>query len=159
MRRTLLLGITLAAAPGFAFTRETQAEVSPVNVLDGERVAIHGYDPVAYFVEGGPRKGRADLTVEQGGAIWRFASEANRKRFVDDPRRYTPAYGGYCAYGVSSGYLVKIDPSAWTILNDRLYLNYDLPIRNTWLVDPKRYIAQADRQWPSLIRASGNGGK
>jgi YHS domain-containing protein len=123
---------------------------SPVNVLAGGRVAIHGFDPVAYFVEGGPRKGRPELAVERNGARWLFSSPANKARFEADPERYLPAYGGYCAYGVAQGYLVKIDPDAWTIIDGRLYLNYDRSISETWRKDVPGYLKKADGNWPRL---------
>ncbi|MFL5167070.1 MAG: YHS domain-containing (seleno)protein [Microvirga sp.] len=127
------------------------ASQSPVNVLAGGRVAIHGYDPVAYFVEGGPRKGRSELAVERNGARWLFSSAANRAQFEADPERYLPAYGGYCAYGVAQGYLVKVDPEAWTIVDGRLYLNYDRSISETWRKDVPGYVHKADGNWPRLI--------
>ena len=85
------------------------------------------------------------------GARWLFASEANQKRFEEDPQRFLPAYGGYCAYGVSQGYLVKIDPEAWKIVNDRLYLNYDRSVARTWAKDIAGYVKTADRNWPKLV--------
>lgn len=121
-----------------------------INMLAGDRLAIHGYDPVAYFVEGAPRLGRADLTVEHGGAVWRFSSATNQRMFAEQPGRYLPAFGGHCAYGVSRGYLVKIDPEAWSIVEGRLYLNYDLGVRATWLKDVKGYVREAERHWPRL---------
>jgi hypothetical protein len=122
-----------------------------VNILAGGRVAIHASDPVAYFVEGGPRKGRSELAVERNGARWLFSSVANRARFEADAERYLPAYGGYCAYGVAQGYLVKIDPEAWTIVDGRLYLNYDRSISETWREDVPGYVHKADGNWPRLI--------
>ena len=153
LRRTIAIG---AAAAGLAALVVGPALIeasaqSPVNVLAGGRVAIHGYDPVAYFVDGGPRKGRADLAVERGGARWLFASEANRERFRAEPEKYLPAYGGYCAYGVAQGYLVKVDPEAWSVVNGRLYLNYDLSIREAWRKDVPGYVQKADGNWPRLV--------
>lgn len=127
---------------------------SAINTIAGERVAIHGYDPVAYFTDGAPRLGRPDLTAEHDGAVWRFATEAHRDAFVGEPERYTPVYGGYCAYGVAQGYLVKIDPEAWTIRDGRLYLNYDLGVRDTWLKDVDGYVATADRKFSDLVPAA-----
>jgi hypothetical protein len=140
---TLLLGL----APGLAAEAQT---ASPVNVLEGGGVAIHGYDPVAYFVDGAPRKGRRDLAVEHAGALWLFASEDNRRAFKSDSARYLPAYGGYCAYGVAQGYLVKIDPQAWRIVDGKLYLNYDRSIARTWAKDVPGYVRKADANWPGL---------
>ncbi len=123
----------------------------PVNTLgSADGLAIRGYDPVAYFRDGGPRLGKAEFTVRHGGATWRFASAEHKALFEADPGRYLPAYGGFCAYGTSRGYLVKIEPEAWSIVAGRLYLNYDLGVRETWLGRTKTYIARADGTWPRL---------
>ena len=103
------------------------------------------------FVDGGPRQGRADLAADHGGAVWRFASEENRARFLADPQRYLPAFGGYCAYGVAQGYLVKIDPEAWAIIDGKLYLNYDTNVRAVWLKDVPRFNTAAQGNWPKLV--------
>jgi YHS domain-containing protein len=152
LRRTMTAGAVAlgAAALVVGSSLIKAAAQSPVNVLAGGRVAIHGYDPVAYFADGGPRKGRADLAVERGGVRWLFSSQANKARFEAEPERYLPAYGGYCAYGVAQGYLVKIDPEAWAIVNGRLYLNYDLSIREAWRKDVPGYVQKADANWPRL---------
>lgn len=123
----------------------------PVNTLSSaEEVAIRGYDPVAYFRDGGPRPGKPEFSVSHGGATWRFANAEHKALFEADPQRYLPAYGGFCAYGTSRGYLVKIEPEAWSIVDGRLYLNYDLGVRKTWLGDTKKYIARAEVGWPNL---------
>ncbi len=150
-RRTLLLGaLTLIGA---ASLRQASAQTQPpINVLEGGGIAIHGYDPVAYFIEGAPRKGRPEFAVQQGGARWLFGSEANKKRFEEEPEKYLPAYGGYCdAYGVAQGYLVKIDPNAWRIVDNRLYLNYDRAVARTWVKDIPGYVGKADANWRKLV--------
>jgi len=120
-----------------------------------ETIAIRGYDPVAYFRDGGPRLGEPEFSVSHGGAVWRFASAEHKALFEADPRRYLPAYGGFCAYGTSRGYLVKLEPEDRSIVHGRLYLSYDLDVRKTWLRDTKTYIARADGNWPRLTRAGG----
>lgn len=123
----------------------------PVNTLgSSDGLAIRGYDPVAYFRKGGPQLGTPEFSVVLRGATWRFASAEHKALFEADPARYLPAYGGFCAYGTSRGYLVKIEPEAWSIVDGRLYLNYDLDVRKTWLGDHARFIAKADRNWPGL---------
>jgi YHS domain-containing protein len=124
----------------------------PVNTLGStDGVAIHGYDPVAYFRDGGPRPGKPEFAVRHGGATWHFAGAEHKALFEADPERYLPAYGGFCAYGTSRGYLVKIEPEAWSIVDGRLYLNYDLGVRETWARRTKTYIARADGNWPRLM--------
>lgn len=129
------------------------AETSrPVNTLgSADGVAIRGYDPVAYFRDGGPRPGKPEFAVRHGGATWYFASAEHKALFEADPERYLPAYGGFCAYGTSRGYLVKVEPEAWSIVEGRLYLNYDLGVRETWARRTKTYIARADGNWPRLM--------
>ena len=144
--------IGLAAAALIVATREAQADAPrPVNTLgSSDGVAIRGYDPVAYFRDGGPRLGKPEFSVRHGGATWQFASTEHKALFEADPERYLPAYGGFCAYGTSRGYLVKIEPEAWSIVDGRLYLNYDLDVRKTWLGRTKTYIARADGSWSRL---------
>ena len=102
-----LSGAVLAAPMALADTPR------PVNTLGSrEGIAIRGYDPVAYFRDGGPRPGKPEFSVSHGGATWRFASAEHKALFEADPQRYLPAYGGFCAYGTSRGYLVKIEPEA-----------------------------------------------
>ena len=143
--------ISLAAA-ALAIVGEAGAEATrPVNTLGSpDGLAIRGYDPVAYFRDGGPRPGKPEFSIRHGGTTWRFASAEHKALFEADPTRYLPAYGGFCAYGTSRGYLVKVDPEAWSIVAGRLYLNYDLSVRKTWLDRTKTYIARADGNWPRL---------
>ena len=121
------------------------------NVIDSPSGAvIKGYDPVAYFVDGRPRKGSEDFTVEYGGARWLFASAANKAKFKAEPDKYVPAYGGYCAYGVAQGYLVKIEPDAWSIKNGKLFLNYDSSVQEEWQKDWQAFVDSANAKWPRL---------
>lgn len=138
-----LLALCLVPSTGYA------GEV-PVNMLGERGIAIQGYDPVAYFVDGEPRKGRPDLSVEYSGARWLFSNETNKRLFMEDPERYLPAYGGYCAYDVAQGNLSGVDPQAWTILYNRLYLNCPEPIHDLWLGSATTYIKQADENWRRL---------
>ena len=113
--------------------------------------AIRGYDPVAYFTEGKPVKGKTEFTHQWNGATWRFASAANRDRFAAAPEKYAPQYGGYCAYGVASGYAVKTEPDAWSVVEGKLYLNYDRNGQASWVKDIPGYIRKADANWPRAL--------
>lgn len=121
---------------------------------NGSEWAIGGFDPVAYFTDHAAVRGDPAHSAEWHGARWLFASEEHRARFVASPDRYAPAYGGYCAYAASQGRLVRIDPEAWSIEGGRLYLNYSLDIRRTWLADRARFIRDADARWPELARGA-----
>lgn len=121
-----------------------------VNV-DESGVALHGYDPVAYFVTASAVAGKAELAYEWSGATWLFASADNRQAFMDAPERYAPQFGGFCAYAASFGQFADVDPQAWTIVNDKLYLNYSLDVRDTWRAQSQALIRQAEQQWPAMV--------
>ncbi len=130
----------------------------PINTLKGgvfggrADVAILGYDPVAYFSDGKPVKGDPKFTHDWMGAKWQFASASNLGLFKADPEKYAPQYGGYCAYGVSQGHLVAIEPDKFKILDGKLYLNYDADVQSTWLKDPGGYVRQADARFKALLK-------
>lgn len=113
--------------------------------------AIHGYDPVAYFTEQKPVKGNKEIAYEWQGAEWLFVSTQNRQLFIDTPDAYAPQYGGFCAYAMSRGEFVDIDPDAWTILDGKLYLNYSKGVEKTWKKKTEFYITAANEKWKKLF--------
>ena len=86
--------------------------------------AIKGHDPVAYFKDGKPMKGSPDHKADYKGSVFHFSSKANRDAFAADPAKYAPQYNGFCAFGAAGGYKAAVDPDAFTVVNDKLYLNY-----------------------------------
>lgn len=138
------------ALAGAMFLVSTGAFAGTYFERDG--AAIDGYDPVAYFKENKPVKGSNAFTVTHEGSTFRFASAANRDAFVADPKKYAPQYGGFCAYAVASGYKAKIEPDAFTIVDGKLYLNYDQSIQRRWRRDIPGYIKKGDRNWPEVSK-------
>ena len=152
-RRSMLWmvpGATIAVPVG-TLLFPTPSWASTVNAEDG--IAVRGTDVVAYFTEGRAVAGHPEFAVAWRGATWRFASAGNRDRFATDPERYAPAYGGFCAYAVSEGYIAPVDPEAWRIVDGRLFLNYSPAIKRRWEQDMPGRIARADANWPGLSRA------
>ena len=141
--RRFLVSIGMLVLTSFAASLS-----DPIN-KDGQ-VAIKGYDPVAYFLQSSAVKGSPNFTHEWMGAKWQFSSAANRDEFAKNPEKYVPQYGGYCAYGVSRGHTVPVDPEAWKIVDGKLYLNYSKGVQKTWLGNTAGYIDQANKNWPGL---------
>jgi YHS domain-containing protein len=112
--------------------------------------AIRGYDPVAYFSDRKPVKGSKEFTVSWAGADWQFKSKENVKLFQENPEKYAPQYGGYCAYGVSEGHKSPTDPDAFTIVEGKLYLNYNLKVKELWTKNISGHIEKAEKNWPGL---------
>lgn len=132
----------------------------PINTLEREGlfgyehngIAIRGYDTVAYFTQSKPVEGSDSYTTEWSGATWKFASQENLDLFIAEPEKYAPQYGGYCAYGVAQGNLVKIEPEQWTILDNKLYLNYNEKLNKAWKKDIPGYIKTADELFNQLLK-------
>jgi len=118
--------------------------------------AVKGVDVVAYFsLEAGakPVQGNTDIAYEYMGATWYFSSEENRELFAKNPEKYAPQYGGYCAYAVSKGSIIGVNPKYWHIVNDKLYLNYNWLADRSWRKDREAAIARADANWPTILSA------
>jgi YHS domain-containing protein len=126
------------------------AHAAGENNVDSSGLALKGYDPVAYFSEKKPVQGKPEFSATHQGATYRFASAANRDTFAAAPAKYAPQYGGYCAYGVASGYKAPIEPDAWTVVDDKLYLNYNQSVRSRWAADIPGYLRKSEANWPTV---------
>ena len=130
----------------------------PINTLKnsvfGGRTdtAINGYDTVAYFTQNKPVKGQDSYVYEWKGAKWKFANQANLDLFKGNPEKFAPQYGGYCAYGVANDNLVKVEPENFTVLDGKLYLNYDDSVQKDWNKDRAGYIKKADAKFQDLLK-------
>jgi hypothetical protein len=154
-RRTMLRASAALLATAFGSAANAQTPINTLrNSVFGGRTdtAINGYDPVAYFTVGKPVQGLDSFVHTWMDAKWKFASQANLDLFKADPARYAPQYGGYCAYGVAKGNLVKVEPDQFTIRGGKLYLNYDASIQAQWLKDPDGFITQANGKFKSLLK-------
>jgi len=149
--RTLLLALSLCLSTSLLPLGQAQAAEKPVYTGFFSNVAVGGFDPVAYFTDNKPVKGDARFAMTYNGAQWHFTSAANRDRFVADPGRYAPQYGGYCAWAVSEGGTASADPMLWKIVDGKLYLNYDAGVQKKWESDIPGHIAKADRNWPGVL--------
>lgn len=125
-----------------------------VNV-DSRGVALQGYDPVSFFIAGAPVKGKPDLSVRHGSATYYFASEESRAAFEAEPERYTPQFGGFCAWAVSRGYTAKVEIDTWQVVDGRLILNYDRGVKRKFNEDVAGNLRRADGNWPDLVRKEG----
>jgi len=48
------------------------------------------------------------------------------------------------------GHKAPTDPEAWTIVDGKLYLNYNKDIKVKWSSDRKNMIDQANEIWPKI---------
>ena len=135
----------------FAFASSVNA--SEVNTGYFGEVAIKGYDPVAYFTEKKAVLGSDEISHRWLGAVWNFSSEQHKSLFADNPVKYAPQYGGYCAGGIAYGDItVNIDPEAWRIIEDKLYLNYDQGVAAE-LEEMDGQLEKTVQNWPEIQAA------
>lgn len=122
-----------------------------INTTFWGNLAIEGYDPVAYFTKNKAVEGKKQHELEWMGATWRFSSAEHLALFKENPEKYAPQYGGYCAYAVSQNTTAGIEPDLFTIHQGKLYLNYNRSINRKWLEKRDQYITDADNNWPQLL--------
>jgi len=122
--------------------------------LNADGFALHGYDPVSYFFDEKPRLGSRNLRLQHDGISYLFDSRENLEQFEQNPAQYTPAFGGYCAYGVRLGKKFDIDPMAYSIEDGNLYMLLNRATHRLWKKDRVQNIAIAERFWPSIKSVS-----
>ena len=149
-RRSILLFVAAFAAIAIP-TANAFAKSVPIYTGTFNNLAVGGYDSVAYFTLGKPLKGDTQFALKHAGAEWRFVSAENRDKFAAAPEHYAPQYGGYCAWAVSQGYTASGNPQNWTIVDGKLYLNYDTEVQKRWEKDIPGFIAKANHNWPNVL--------
>lgn len=141
---------TVCLLTGSSCYSQHHARKENVNVNEAG-VGIDGYDPVSYFVSHRPAKGKKEFGLSRNGVLYYFSSPANRDTFKADPTKYTPSYGGWCAYAMGeSGDLVEVDPETFKIIDGKLYLFYNKFFNNTlnsWNKDEAGLKNRADINW------------
>lgn len=151
MKRSLLAAVWLTFN---ACAVVMAADKTLVNV-DKEGIAIQGNDPVAFFTLKAPVKGKGEFETEFQGAKYRFHSAKSKAAFDANPTKYVPQFGGYCAFGVSKGKLVEIDPEAFQIVDGRLLLQYSKGVRDDFNKDAAGNLKKAEENWPKLVEKKG----
>ncbi|ODT56272.1 MAG: hypothetical protein ABS59_01695 [Methylobacterium sp. SCN 67-24] len=114
-------------------------------------IALAGFDPVTYHLEGGPLPGLPEHELTYGGAVWRFASAANRDAFLDSPVLYEPRFAGFDASAVAEGFVADADPRRYALIGSELFFF-------TTEENRRRFLAEAGlrdkarRNWPMVSR-------
>jgi YHS domain-containing protein len=153
LRHFLAVLIVTTAQAGLVVTMPARAGVpgshSQIN-LDGDGVALGGYDPVAYFDGGKPTHGVTTIFASYGGARYLFATAAHRRTFLANPKKYVPEFGGFCVVGTSSGEKVDVDPETGEVVKGKLYLNYNQHALDIFNKDQSSTITKANNNWPAV---------
>lgn len=124
------------------------AQISPVFETSG--IAVNGYDMVAFFTDSTPVKGNKYFSYQWKGVFWLFATKQHLNLFSEDPGKYAPQFGGYCAYGMSEGHKAPTQVDTWTIIDGKLYFNYNKDVKELWNKHTAEKIQKAEENWPIL---------
>ncbi len=153
-----LLLANLIGAQASASDHAAKTNLQQQHNLMGENVGLASYDPVAYFPEGGgkPARGLISIAHQYEGVTYRFSSPENLNRFKQNPAKYLPAYGGWCAWAVAElGKRVDIDPESFVIKDGKLYVFYRDPAldtRSLWQKDVAGFVQKGDAKWRELSK-------
>lgn len=112
--------------------------------------AIEGYDPVAYFLEGKPVKGNEEIWYQWNGGRWLFSSQEHKASFESTPEKYAPQYGGFCAFSMSRAARVGASGEAWSIVDGKLYLQYNPAVLARWENNREENIRRGNANWENL---------
>jgi YHS domain-containing protein len=123
---------------------------------DTNQIILAGHDAVAYFTKGKPVLGSSEFTTVYHDAIYRFSTAGNRDVFKNNPEKYAPAYGGFCAYGATFGKKFEIDGKAFEVVDGKLYVNKNLEVYEAWKKDIPKHLNQANTQWPIIEFVAAN---
>ena len=149
MKTYFLALLLLMAVPALAQTKKL------LNV-DKNGTAIQGYDPVAFFTQNKPVKGKSEFSSDYKGAKYLFASAEDKATFDANPSKYEPQFGGFCAYGVSRGHTAPIQIETFQIVDGRLLFNYDLDVKRDFQKDTQGNLKKADQNWPGIVQKEGH---
>lgn len=147
MKSNIVKGIALSLA--MAFASVAVAADKDMNA-DANDVAISGYDTVAYFNKNMPVQGSDKYTAVYKNTIYKFSSEQNRDAFRANPEKFAPQFGGYCAMGVAMEKKLNVDPTAWRVVDGKLYLNLNKDVQTKWASDIPGHLNTAQTNWPAI---------
>lgn len=145
MNRILLVVVFLITYSGFAQSIDYNTKKGYV---------AKGYDVVAYF-DNKALVGKDSFVTTYDKVKFKFSSQENLEKFKNDPKKFLPKYGGYCAYAIAvSGKKVSVNPETFEIRNGELYLFYNSGKNNTLTLwkreSPEDLRVKADKNWKEI---------
>jgi hypothetical protein len=138
---------------GLVFAPQSRAATTELVISDPlTGIALYGFDPVAYFIDGEARAGLAGFELNHAGLVWRFRNEGNRTAFAERPGDYMPRFGGYDPLGVARGVAASGYPSLFVIHDSKLVLFASEENRKAFLASPNETLDAAKAAWPKVAQ-------
>ena len=125
------------------------------NNIDNSNIALQGYSPVSYLDLNLAQVGNKSFKSEHKKVVYYFTSEKQKQQFEENPERYIPQYGGFCAFGAYAGAKFRTDPNKFIVKNEKYYLflnNVELDAKQLWLAEKNhdKLKSVADKNWQKL---------
>jgi len=136
---------TLALVSGMLVSSFSFATVT-TSTNDND-VILSGYDAVSYFTKAAPTQGVSSISSVYNGAIYHFASEANRDLFKADPAKYAPQYGGFCAFGTSISQKIAVNPKIYEVIDGKLFVQSGAKALELFQPEKASKITTANKNW------------
>jgi len=150
----IALVIILSLSSLFANSQSNEQRKANFNTNE-QNVVNDGYDPVSYFIES-PLRGKEEFAYTYKGVIYWFANSGNKNTFINNPQKFEPQYGGWCAYALGlEPQKVKVDPETYKIVDGKLYLFYNFGFTNTlksWNKEEDTLLQKADNNWALIVK-------
>jgi len=156
MFKFLFAGLMLLSALFTTILVNAQGTSTKVlNNVDANGVILDGYDPVAFFTDNKPVKGDASFQYKYEEATYYFVSKEHLALFTENPEKYKPQFGAWCAYAVSLGRTAPIDVNTFSIVNGRLVVQHNERAVKGWSKDVQGNLLLADKYWPKVVENNG----
>ena len=124
--------------------------------LPSSGLALEGYCPVAYFAVDRAVRGNPKFASTYDEVTYHFVSADAKQAFDADPEKYLPAFGGWCAFGMSVSDKFPVDPTRFKIVDGRLLVflaNRNLDALDLWNEgDQRELLAKAEAHWARVNR-------
>ena len=150
--KSLILAVTTLLITTAAFAQNFKANHN----TDDSKIALLGYSPVSYLNLGIAQKGVKEHKASYDGLNYYFTTNDQKRTFEENPTKYIPQYGGYCAFGVSVGAKFRADPNKFVVKDGKYFLFlYDLEVdaQQLWLAgNHEKLVAKADGNWNKLSK-------
>lgn len=153
MKKTIQI---IAVALTMVLSTSVFAQNKTENNIDDSKIALQGYSPVSYLDLGIAQKGLKEYKSIYDGLAYYFTNDEQKKSFEENPKKYLPQYGGYCAFGVSVGAKFRVDPNKFVVKDGKYFLYlYDIEVdaQQLWLAgNHKELVQKADANWVKLSK-------
>lgn len=160
----ILLSILVST---ISFAQEVNIKLAntdaPYYNISKDSLALNGYDPTEYFINNRASQGSEKYLYKHNGVIYHFVNKHNKALFIENPEKYMPEFGGYCAYGLGMEFgqglngnppgKYPVNPETFKIIDHKLYLFYNdhgYNFLEVWESNEMANLERAKKRWTAI---------